>query len=168
MKHDSNRMEPARGGLDCADARVQASAWLDGEWPSSDALASHLLACDDCRAHVEDLRALSARLAPLRFETPEPDLWPALAQRAIAARSRRAPPWRTIAQRAAAALVGCAGTAALLQATEGGPANDAASPDPRPKWPTALHGGSEGAEAIRTTLEQHLLAALERTTGERR
>lgn len=181
MKHDVHHGAHAERPLACADARLAASAWLDGEEPASAKLTRHLESCADCRAHLDDLRALAERLdalrdgpwdvsaarAPASTGAPGPDLWPGIAARASAAgRARRA--WRPVALRAAAALIGCAGTAAMLQVLARGESLSSSVPPSvsqtgLPAWDAPLRADRDGPVALRGSLEQHLVAALERT-----
>lgn len=173
MNHESSPAGPAKGRLSCADARLQASAWLDGEWPFSDPLREHLAACEGCRAAVDGMRALSARLAPLRFDAPARDLWPGIA----AAVSRRRDPAsrgegssrRPLVIRAAAALVGSAATLGLLTALEGldRGAGGGGTQAERTHWPAALHDDGGGAYSLRADFEGQLLALLARENGGR-
>lgn len=155
MKHDS-------GPMACDSARLQASAWIDGEWPASSVLVAHLEGCDECRGHVETLRALSARLAGLRAAEPEADLWPSIAARARAA-ARRPQQGIQRARRIAAALIGCAITAALLEAaslllTQATRGNAVAQ---RAAWPAALHQESNAFRELSSAPEQRLLASID-------
>lgn len=49
----------------CDEVRILLSAWTDGELADRDAsaVAAHVAACDECRAHVDALRELDSRLA---------------------------------------------------------------------------------------------------------
>lgn len=166
-KHfDSNSEGPAPApSLPCDSARLQASAWKDGEAPASQALESHLESCDACRSHVEELSALSARLAPLRGAEPVADLWPGIRARAAVA-ARAESPWNQRMKRIAAALIGCAGTAALLEAASAMGRDPARAELARHgQWPAALHEESSAALELRAAPEQRLLASIDPREG---
>ena len=161
MKHDLDRTRSFSDAGQCASMRLQASAWIDGELSELAQLESHLAQCGACRAHVEDLRATKTLLAPLRAEAAAADLWPlirARTQPASAVAARGSIPW----SRMAAALVGCAGTAALLNAAvqpseARNPASDLAL------WPAALHAQHAAAGGLHAAPEKRLLAAFDPT-----
>lgn len=168
MKNMDESRGPHHGPLACESARIQAAAWRDGESPASQALLGHLESCDECRLYVEDLGALSARLASLAADEPSADLWTAIAARAAAV-VQRPNPWPARLLRVAAAVIACAGTTALLQLS--------ASMEQRPRaqvlstqagWPAALHDQGPAAHGIRSAPEQRLLAALALTTQGKR
>lgn len=162
---DSHDFATPAESIPCDSARLQASAWKDGEAPASKALESHLDSCDDCRRHVEQLRALSARLAPLRSTEPAADLWPEIRARAVAA-ARAKNPWNQRLLRLAAALVGCAGTAALLEVASSMEREPARGEVARHgQWPAALHEESPAALELRDAPEQRLLASIDRNEG---
>lgn len=171
---------------DCAPFREQASAWLDAEAHDAARLQEHLAACGACRSHVEALRALSARFAAVRDgrtsralehgvgDEAASDLWPRIEAR-VRVDQR---PAKRVALRAAAALLGCAPTAALLgwldAGSEPGRASvvsgastalgaDAGVHDP---WPAALREPSVDL-AWRRAPEQRLLAAFDRSPAAR-
>jgi anti-sigma factor RsiW len=73
-------------------------ATLDGEAPSSsqDVVSSHLERCSACASEARDLTALHARLAAVRYDGPQVDLWPNVeGELAEAAKQRRE--WMAIA-----------------------------------------------------------------------
>jgi anti-sigma factor RsiW len=91
------------------------SAYVDDELSATERgqLEAHLGDCAACRATLEELRAVVARAASLEDRDPERDLWPGIAERIGAARSKeptKAGRWRrwrlvlTVPQLAAAAL----------------------------------------------------------------
>jgi anti-sigma factor RsiW len=57
------------------------SEYLDGDLDAADtaALESHLAVCPECRAAIEDLRAVVARASGLDDRDPPTDLWPGIA-----------------------------------------------------------------------------------------
>jgi putative zinc finger protein len=57
------------------------SEYLDEELEANErtALEAHLVACAECRADLDALRAVTARAASLRDTPPEADLWPGVA-----------------------------------------------------------------------------------------
>ena len=96
----------------CARYRAAASAALDGELPLDDGWEAHAILCAECstfRADLERTRRDFARLAG----APVPDLWDR-----IAARAPRPRPWVPVLWRAAALLLGLAGTLTALWAIE--------------------------------------------------
>ncbi len=168
MKKQSDSHDPVptpAESIPCDSARLQASAWKDGEAPASKTLESHLENCEDCRRHIEQLRALSARLAPLRSAELVADLWPGIHARAVAA-ARAKKPWNQRLQRIAAALIGCAGTAAMLEvASSLGREPVRGEVARHGQWPAALHGESPAALELRDVPEQRLLASIDRNEG---
>lgn len=151
--------------IPCDNARLQASAWRDGEAPASKALESHLEGCDACRRYVEELGALSARLDSLRSAEPVADLWPGIRGRAALV-ARAESPWNQRIRRVAAALIGCAGTATLLEvgsAMNREPARGVVARHGR--WPAALHEESPAALELLAAPEQRLLASIDPDTG---
>ena len=170
MKHfESNGLGHASAeSVPCDRARLWASAWIDGEAPASQALESHLASCDACLQHVEQLRAMNARLAPLRGAEPVADLWPGIRARTAAGASAQRP-WNQRLSRIAAALIGCAGTAALLEfasSTGGEPVRGELAR--RGQWPAALHEASPEAFELREAPEQRLLASIDPNAGKLR
>ena len=100
-------------GILGASARVQAER--------------HLVACETCRAEVESMRALRARLHALPREIEPPrDLRPAMWQAIDAARWRERSVWAARWPLAAAALLLIAVTAVLTFALARGPARSPA------------------------------------------
>jgi len=62
---------------------LELSAYVDGEL-AGEALArieAHVLACDACRASVDDLRAVTTTARALVDARPATDLWPGIARR---------------------------------------------------------------------------------------
>lgn len=159
MKHESDRTQSPQNAAACAPMRLQASAWIDGELPEPAQLEAHLARCGACRAHVEELRATKTLLAPLRAGEAHADLWPRIRARtkpAAPVASRGSFPW----SRMAAALIGCAGTAALLNAA----ARLSEAPDPAAGlalWPAALHAQHAAENQLQSTPERRLLAAID-------
>lgn len=163
---------------DCAVFREQASAWLDAEAHDAPRLQEHLATCSACRAHTDALRALSARFAAATDVAGSSDLWPRIALR-VRAEQR---PTRRVALRAAAAVLGCAPTAALLGWLDSGSgawhastARDAsmmsgasgAGASAHDPWPAALREPSVDL-AWRSAPEQRLLAAFDPRAAARR
>jgi anti-sigma factor RsiW len=64
--------------MDCQDAKLALSPYLDRELPRAEAasIAAHLTVCDSCRRCLEELRLVSTLIrAQLRSApTPSPDL----------------------------------------------------------------------------------------------
>lgn len=159
MKHESDRTQNSPDAAGCASMRLQASAWIDGELSESTQLEAHLAQCGGCRALVEELHTTKTLLAPLRAEEAAADLWPLIRARTLPApvvAARASFPW----SRMAAALIGCAGTAALLDAAGRPPA----APDSSSTvalWPTALHAQHATSNELQSAPEQRLLAAID-------
>jgi hypothetical protein len=146
--------------LNCEAARLQASAWIDAELQDERALHEHLNGCAACRAHAQALREAQALFEPLRNEEPVADLWPQIQARAnsLTARKTQAQTPRAHWARAAAALLGCAGTAALLHAASRA-AESRDAPDIA-HLSELLHGQMH-RPALEALPEQRLLAAIE-------
>lgn len=152
----------------CDRARLEASAWCDGEAVASRALEAHLENCAACRRHVEALREWSARLLPLRYAEPVADLWPLIRARTQTSQASPAN-WSLGIRRIAAALIGCAGTAALLEAASSMEHGAARAPvASHEQWPAALHEQGSTALELRDSPEQRLLASLDPMTGGKR
>ena len=84
------------------------SEYVDGELAPAEAqaLASHLEACERCRALAADLERIRAEARALRDREPERDLWPAIAAELESSSAREGSSnWRTWFLVAAAALV---------------------------------------------------------------
>jgi hypothetical protein len=75
----------------CEAIRIAAMARLDRETtPDVLDVDAHLSRCDGCRQAVADLRALHGELETLPYPSAPVDIWPTLAGRIGAGRSRRA------------------------------------------------------------------------------
>lgn len=135
------------------------SEYLDDELSAREraALEQHLAGCDDCRAVLADLRAVTAIAAGAAAAPPAHDLWPDIAARigapapagVVTLASRRARPRFsfTLPQLAAAAVVLMAISASAVWVAIGGPAADgpvaSAPPAARPGAPAAVLTGNE-------------------------
>jgi anti-sigma factor RsiW len=62
---------------------LELSAYLDGELAGEElaCVEAHLASCQECRAKLEDLRALVGRARALDDRPPARDLWPGIASR---------------------------------------------------------------------------------------
>ncbi len=64
--------------MDCQDAKIALSPYLDRELPHAEAasIAAHLTVCDSCRRDFEELRLVSTviRTQLASWRTPSPDL----------------------------------------------------------------------------------------------
>ncbi len=150
--------------LTCAHARAQASAWIDGELADASEWNAHLARCKDCRAHLAELRGTMALLAPMRREELTTDLWPRIAEEALASRSRSRPRWTHHVARFAAAFVGFAGTAYLLRSTTAEHASGPAMPETTTVgWTAPLHAPQQDLRRLEASAERLLLASLEQT-----
>ena len=60
----------------------ELSDYLNGDLPQAERLAveAHLSGCVECRAVLEDLKAVIARASDLQESPPESDLWVGIAQ----------------------------------------------------------------------------------------
>ena len=65
----------------------ELSDYLNGDLPQAERLAveAHLSGCVECRAVLEDLKAVIARAADLQESPPESDLWVGIAQAIVTA-----------------------------------------------------------------------------------
>jgi hypothetical protein len=107
------------------------SEYVDGDLSERDraALEAHLPACMECRAIVDDLRALASEARALRPHEPSIDLWPGIEARIEAAPRRatvrRTAPWAgwrlslSLPQAALAAVARIAITATTMWWTVG-------------------------------------------------
>jgi len=96
---------------ECGRFRAAASADLDGARAEA-GWETHARLCAECRTFGAELRRARRDLA-LIANAPVPDLWVR-----IAARAPRQRPWVPVLWRAAALLVGLAGTLSALWAAE--------------------------------------------------
>jgi hypothetical protein len=165
-------------GDDCSRARELTSARCDGELPDERELERHLADCEPCRVFAGELRTVRREFAELA-DGSAPDLWPRIASSARTAgrpqprrpqprrlQPRRLQP-RDMLLRAAAALVGCVGTLALLHAATDEPSNDAAPDDPSSPF-AALDARKLEREPLTTSPEHQLLLALAASAEDRR
>jgi anti-sigma factor RsiW len=137
------------------------SEYLDGELSRADADAvdRHLKDCEDCRATLEDLRAVMVRASALEDRAPAADLWPGIAERLPASTPvtplsawRRLATWRvsaSVPQLAAAAvvllLVGSGTIWVALGPGDGGNRPAAVTPVNAPAVPVASPAETYGA-----------------------
>lgn len=141
------------------------SEYLDGELAHDEriALEAHLGGCADCRAVLDDLRAVVATAHGLPDLPPARDLWPAVAERTsgvlpLRPRARRvAPAWTRLA--AAAALFAALGSGvtwlALAGRSSGSPAVVAkAEPAEHPAPLRSVSERPRGTDAAIAELEQ--------------
>jgi anti-sigma factor RsiW len=151
----------------CARARAQASAWIDGELVDASEWNAHFERCAECRTHLADLRRTMGLLAPMRREERATDLWPRIAEAALASRVRSPASWMHRALRLVAALVGFAGTVYLLRATAVerniGPAVQRSA-----AWTAPLHAPQQDLRRLDASAERLFLASLGRTAEEPR
>jgi len=77
----------------CFRHRKSLSAYLDGRLPAGRRarLEKHLAACEDCRAVLEDLRAIGRALATLEAPPPPPHMASRILAHAKARQRERAP-----------------------------------------------------------------------------
>ncbi|HTF91022.1 MAG TPA: zf-HC2 domain-containing protein [Planctomycetota bacterium] len=168
MKHQPDSPDRSSEASACSRARLEASAWIDGELPDASEFLTHLETCGACRDHAEQLRVLRERLEPLRACEPVADLWPRIAARA-ASTAPAARGWSLRLRYAAALFVGFAVTAGLLElASRWNHPEQKRFAESSPRWPAALHEDPTDAEALRTAPEQRLLASFDRTPGTQR
>lgn len=136
------------------------SEYADGELDAVEVagIEAHLRDCADCRAVLDDLRAVVARAGTLEDREPASDLWPAIAERlqgaadvtpitAGDARSRRRIAF-TVPQLAAAGLaVMLLGSGTVWMALRGGnePGQTAVMPVAQPAVPAASPAETYGA-----------------------
>jgi len=81
--------------MSCPEIREQLNDSLDGKLApqAQDQIDRHLSECPACRADLESLRSLKAKVGELDSEIqPGRDLWPGIETRIEASRSQ-APPW---------------------------------------------------------------------------
>lgn len=112
------------------------SDYIDGELTPAEHLAieRHLVDCGDCRATVEELRAVIARAASLIDSRPDGNLWPAIASRIgppARGTPRISPLTRAVMRRVSFTLPQLAAAALALMVLSGGLVWMARSGDPR-------------------------------------
>ncbi len=112
---------------ECSRFRAAASSDLDGVRTEA-GWEAHARLCAECRAFSAELRRARRDLA-LIANAPVPDLWAR-----IAARAPRQRPWVPVLWRAAALLVGLAGTLSALWAIECARAPQRAAPRELATW----------------------------------
>lgn len=105
--------------MTCRWAPESADRFVDGEMTPADAsaFAHHLVACDACTVHVQELRTLLAAARSLpRTADPPPQLWDGIAEQ-LAPRDRPRAWWeqrRMLAAAAALLIVSSSAVTALL------------------------------------------------------
>ena len=112
------------------------SDYIDGELTPAEhlELERHLVDCRDCRATVEELRAVIAQAASLVDSRPDGNLWPAIASRIEppGRRTSQASPFtRAVMRRVSFTLPQLAAAALALMVLSGGLVWMARSGDPR-------------------------------------
>jgi hypothetical protein len=126
-----------------ADWTDRFSAYLDGELDAAgrEAVEAHVAGCSDCRAVLDELRAIAAAAPGYGGAPPARDLWPGIRdeierRRVVRFPARTARPARRyslpqlVAASLAVALLTGGGTWLLLRATLGAPAAPAVSLQP--------------------------------------
>jgi len=105
----------------CDQLREQFGAFVDGELDAAarTAIEAHLRDCDACRAELDRLRELTARIQGAGPDGVPPDLWDRIAERldtrALPRRRRFLVRMRTVVAAAACLLVAVGGGYLLLQ-----------------------------------------------------